>query len=167
MLPSTVLHIMDFTGKRILFIGYRGKKSQLRTARSKGMILDLIIDASEMREEYRELFDTVHVLDDIFDWRQIAAAVEGTNYDAVLTRFEDFTFLVSAVADFLGLRSVALADAPKFRNKYLMRKAFAEHGVPSVDFQLVQFQNLELFQNQLYLVKYHLYRKAKRHYQKL
>ena len=144
VLPSTVLHIMDFTGKRILFIGYRGKKSHLRTARSKGMILDLIIDASEMREEYRELFDTVHVLDDIFDWRQIAAAVKGTKYDAVLTRFEDFTFLVSAVADLLGLRSVALSDAQKFRNKYLMRKAFAEHGVPSVDFQLVQsFEDAE------------------------
>ena len=102
------------------------------------MLLDLMIDASEMKEEFREAFNDVHVLDDIFDWRQIEAAVEGTNYDGVLTRFEDFTLLVSAVANHLGLPSVTLEDAPKFRNKYLMRKAFAEHNVPSADFRLVQ-----------------------------
>jgi len=128
---------MDFSEKRILFIGFRGKESHLKTARSKGILLDLMIDASEMEEGYRESFNTVHVLDGIFDWRQIEAAIEGTNYDAVLTRFEDFTLLVSAVADHLNLPSVTFKDAPKFRNKYLMRKAFADCGVPSADFQLV------------------------------
>jgi biotin carboxylase len=128
---------MDFSGKRILFIGFRGKESHLKTARSKGMLLDLMIDASEMRDEYRESFNSVHVLDDIFDWRQITSATEGTSYDAVLTRFEDFTSLVSAVADHLNLPGVALQDAPKFRNKYLMRQAFEEFNVPSADFLLV------------------------------
>ena len=100
-------------------------------------MLDLMIDDAEMREEFREEFQHLHVLDDIFDWRQISAAIEGEKYDAILTRFEDFTLLVSAVANHLGIPSVSLEDAPKFRNKYLMRKAFAEHDVPSADFQLV------------------------------
>lgn len=135
MLPHT---IMDFSGKRILFIGFRGKHSHLVSARKQGMVLDLLIDASEMKEGYNKEFTTVHVLPDIFDWRQIEEALTGMQYDAVLTRFEDFTLLVSAIAEHLNLPSVSMEDAPKFRNKYLMRKAFAEHGVPSAGFALVQ-----------------------------
>ncbi|PIQ76439.1 hypothetical protein COU78_06325 [Candidatus Peregrinibacteria bacterium CG10_big_fil_rev_8_21_14_0_10_49_24] len=130
-------NLMELTGKRILFIGFRGKHSHLVSARDAGMELDLLIDASEVKDEYKSDFGTIHVLDDIFDWRQIEKVLEGAQYDAVLTRFEDFTLLVSAVAEYLGLPSVSMEDAPKFRNKYLMRKAFAESGVPSADFVLV------------------------------
>lgn len=128
---------MELKGKRILFIGFRGKRSHLVSAHEAGMVLDLLIDASEMKNEYASDFDTVHVLDDIFDWRQIEKVLSGAKYDAVLTRFEDFTLLVSAIAAHLGLPSVSMADAPKFRNKYLMRRAFADCGVPSADFVLV------------------------------
>lgn len=128
---------MEFSGKRILFVGYRGKQSHLRTAREKGMHLDLLTEKGEMCTEYAKEFERVHVLEDIFDWRQIVPALEGTSYDGVLTRFEDFTLLASAIADHLGLPGVPFEHAPKFRNKYLMREAFAAHGVPSAEYALV------------------------------
>lgn len=129
---------MDLQDKHLLMVGYRGKQSHWRSAVEQGAKFDLLIDASEMQERYRDEFAEVHVLEDLFDWRQIEPIITQKNYDGVFTRLEDFTVLVSAIAEHQSLPSVKLDDALKFRNKYLMRQAFAEHNVPSADFVLVQ-----------------------------
>lgn len=129
---------MDLADKHALMVGYRGKKTHLESAKAQGVRFDLLVDASEMQPEYALDFEAVHVLEDIFDWRQIEPILRQKKYDAVFTRLEDFTVLVSAIADYQILPGVAVDDALKFRNKHLMRQAFARHGVPSADFALVQ-----------------------------
>ncbi|MDA1208970.1 MAG: ATP-grasp domain-containing protein [bacterium] len=129
---------MSHIGKKILMLGYRGKASHIASAQHAGVIVDLLIDKSEMKPAYENIFHAAYVVDDIYDWTEIEAVASANRYDAIFTRFEEFTTVVAALTDHLGLPGVAFADAPKFRNKYLMRKAFADHDVPSADFVLVQ-----------------------------
>ena len=129
---------MELEGKRILLVGFRGKESHIKTAKEQGVLFDLLIDASEMQEKYRTYFENVYILDDIFDWNQLADVIEQQQYDGVFTRYEDFTVVVSAITHHLKLPGVAFIDALKFRNKFLMREAFKEHSVPSADYVLVQ-----------------------------
>ena len=129
---------MSLQDAHVLMVGYRGKKTHMTSAQAQGATFDLLIDASEMKPEFIEDFASVHVLDDIFDWRQIEPILQKTAYSGVFTRLEDFTVLVSAIAQYQSLPSVQVQNALKFRNKYLMRQAFAEQNVPSADFVLVQ-----------------------------
>ena len=129
---------MSLTDKHILMLGYRGKVTHIASVQNEGATLDLLIDKSEMKPEYEEEFHSTYVVDDIYDWKQIEAVASAHAYDAIVTRFEDFTTVVAALTDHLNLPGGRFEDAPKFRNKFLMRTAFAEHNVPSADFALVQ-----------------------------
>lgn len=124
--------------KTILFVGYRNKKRLIQSTKKQGYKLMLLIDAKNYFQEYENVFDKVLVLENIFDWQAVEKILSKEKFDGVTTRYEDYTALVGAIADFFDLPSSGYANALKSRNKYLMRKAFAENCVPSADFALVQ-----------------------------
>ncbi|MBT3293418.1 ATP-grasp domain-containing protein [Candidatus Peregrinibacteria bacterium] len=127
---------MDLKGKHILLVGYRGKISHIKTAIDQGVLFDLLINKDEVKDEHNEIFDSVLTVKDIYDWNDIEPVLQKDKYDGVFTRYEDSTVIVSAIAHHLGLRGVPFKDVLKSRNKYLMRKAFADHSVPSADYVL-------------------------------
>ena len=124
-------------GKRILFVGYRGKKSHVNSAIKAGAKLSLLINKREMKDAYRDFFEDIITVDDIYQWDQVKEAIKDKKFDGVLTRYEDFTVIVSGICDDRGLPAVPMEHARKFRNKYLMKKSFEEHGAPSADFVLI------------------------------
>ncbi len=124
--------------KTILFIGFRNKERLLQTSKANGYNFILLIDRKEYKPEFDDLFEEVIVLKNIFDWSQVQPALKNVSFDGVVTRYEDYTALLAAIADTFGLPSSGYENALKSRNKYLMRKAFKTHGVPSADFALIQ-----------------------------
>jgi len=122
----------------ILFIGFRDKVRLLKTTQAKGYKIKLLIDVKEYKKNYAELFDQVIFLKNIFDWQEVEATLKNEEFHGVMTRYEDYTALVAAIADNFNLPSSGYANALKSRNKYLMRKAFQKHKIPSADFVLIQ-----------------------------
>lgn len=124
--------------QKILFIGFRDKKTLIESALKKGYKFTLLIEKSEFQKEYENLFQNTIIVKNLFDWNEVKAVLLDANFDGVMTRYEDYTALVAAIADYLNLPSSGYKNALKSRNKFLMREAFREHDVPSADFALVQ-----------------------------
>lgn len=124
--------------KTILFVGYRDKARLIQSTQEKGYKIKLLINEKEYRKEYEEIFEKVIVVGNIFDWNSVESALKYDKFDGVLTRYEDYTALVAAIADTFNLPSSGYENALKSRNKYLMRQTFAEQKIPSADFALVQ-----------------------------
>lgn len=124
--------------KRILFIGYRDKKRLLESSLKQKHQFVLLISSKEFKPEFAKLFNQVILVEDLFDWNILKSHLEKEKFDAVMTRYEEYTAIVAAIADHLGLPSSGYQNALKSRNKYLMREAFAKKKVPSADFALVQ-----------------------------
>ncbi len=119
--------------KRVLFVGYRGKKSHL----SEKYECFLLTNKQEYKPEYSSLFAQVFLVNDIFDWEEVRFALEKVSLDGVLTRFEDYIVPVAAIAAEKGLPGIPLEKAENFRNKFLMKKLLADQQVSTADFCLI------------------------------
>ncbi|MFI5631024.1 ATP-grasp domain-containing protein [Streptomyces sp. NPDC051664] len=85
-------------------------------------------------ERYR-LVGTKHI-DDMIDQARAWHAEE--QFDGVITFSESAVIAVAAVADALGLPGIGVEAAVNCRNKYLMRRSHARHGVPHPQFRLAE-----------------------------
>lgn len=119
--------------KKILFVGFRGKAEHL----SHGHECLLLTDKKDFRPEYSELFSQVSIVNDIFDWREVKSTLEGSHFDAVLTRFEDFIVPAAAIAAEKNLPGTVFEKSVTFRNKFLMKEVFAAKNVPCADHALI------------------------------
>ncbi len=122
--------------KSVLFVGYKGKRSHVQSARKKYRLF-LLIEKGDYHADYESEFERVFVVEDIFDWKCIHLVLEGQLFHAVLTRYEEFVVQVSAIADYFELPGIALEQVLNFRNKYLMRKVLHSQHVPSAAFKLL------------------------------
>ncbi len=119
--------------KRILFVGYRGKSTHL----SKNNENFLLINKGEFKLEYENSFSKIWKVNDIFDWEEVRSVLAKSEFDAVLTRFEDFIVPTAAIAEAKKLPGISLEKSVNFRNKFLMKQVFAEQKVPAADFVLI------------------------------
>ena len=119
--------------KKILFVGFRGKKEHL----SEGHEVYLLTGKEDYRPEYETLFSQITIVNDIFNWNEVRAALSESYFDAVLTRFEDFIVPAAAIAEEKKLPGTIFENSVTFRNKFLMKEVFAEHNVPAADFTLI------------------------------
>jgi biotin carboxylase len=115
--------------KKILFVGYKGKRTHIDPAIEAGYSLSLLVEKGKYKPEFDSFFSQIIIVDDIFDWIQIEEKITGLNFDGVLTRFEEYTVIVSAVSEHLGIDATSYEDVHQFRDKYLMKKAFQTGGV--------------------------------------
>jgi len=128
---------MNLKSKRVLFVGFRGKETHVASVKAAGVIPFLLIEEKEARQEYSLLFEKVFAVKDLFDWSNVVTALKNYKFDGILTRYEDFVELTSALSEYFKTPGIKFENAQKFRNKYLMRKAFAEAKAPSADFELI------------------------------
>ncbi len=119
--------------KKILFVGFRGKEEHL----SQGHECYLLTDKKDFRPEYSELFSQVSIVNDIFDWKEVKSSLDGTFFDAVLTRFEDFIVPAAAIAAEKNLPGTVFEKSVTFRNKFLMKEVFAAKKVPCANHALI------------------------------
>lgn len=121
----------EHTDLHFLIVGFVSKKIHVKSAMESGIKLSLIINKSEYKKEYEDIFLQILMVDDIYNWEQLRRAVDGINQkiDGVLTKHEDYVNVVGAINQYLGLKGIDYATARSFCNKYLMKQKWLKAGV--------------------------------------
>jgi biotin carboxylase len=123
--------------RTVLFVGAgRHQRRAIQRARELGLRVvgvDRNADALGLREA--DVAETV----DFQDLEGVIAAAERHEVDGVLTISADRAVpIVAAVAEALGLPGIGTATAERMTHKALMRRAFAEAGVPQPPWAAVE-----------------------------
>ena len=123
--------------RSVLFVGAgRHQRRAIQRARELGLRVvgvDRNPDALGLREA--DVAETV----DFQDVEGVIAAAERHRVDGVLTISADRAVpVVAAVAEALGLPGIGTATAERMTHKALMRRAFAEAGVPQPPWAAVE-----------------------------
>ena len=129
----------------ILFInsGSPIKAFTLKKAREMGLETILVKNRLEWEEPYVDHF----IQADTYNHKEVLAEVSsfrrGRSIDGVVTFWERDVLLASKVSQLLGLPGLDIQSAQRARDKYLMRRALAQHGIPGPRFRKVE--DLESF----------------------